>query len=87
MGNDGLPIIKCFAPYYRPHSGLFALDVNCAVVAGLRKLAFPVAITLFLDRLLPTGDLGLLAEFRPMPNKRWNVRQLKVTLFVEAPAR
>lgn len=60
MGNDAISIIKRFAAYYRPHRGLFALDVSCAVAAGLLELAFPVAITLFLDRLLPTGDLGLV---------------------------
>ena len=54
-------LIKRFAAYYRPHRGLFALDFSSAVVAGLLELAFPVAVTLFIDRLLPTGRLDLIA--------------------------
>ncbi|MDC7253591.1 MULTISPECIES: ABC transporter ATP-binding protein [unclassified Shinella] len=54
-------LLKRFASYYRPHRGLFALDFSSAVVAGLLELAFPVAVTLFIDRLLPTGRLDLVA--------------------------
>ena len=53
--------IERFASYYRPHRGLFALDFSSAVVAGLLELAFPVAVTLFIDRLLPTGQLDVIA--------------------------
>nr|WP_252193038.1 ABC transporter ATP-binding protein [Rhizobium sp. CSW-27] len=53
--------MKRFAAYYRPHCGLFALDFSSAVAAGLLELAFPVAVTLFIDRLLPTNRLGLIA--------------------------
>ncbi|MEW9613580.1 ABC transporter ATP-binding protein [Shinella sp. S4-D37] len=54
-------LLKRFASYYRPHRGLFALDFSSAVIAGLLELAFPVAVTLFIDRLLPTGRLDLIA--------------------------
>lgn len=54
-------LIGRFATYYRPHRGLFALDFGSAVVAGMLELAFPVAVTLFIDRLLPTNQLGLIA--------------------------
>ncbi len=54
-------LLKRFAAYYRPHRGLFALDFGSAVVAGLLELAFPIAVTLFIDRLLPTGQIGLIA--------------------------
>ena len=54
-------LLKRFAGYYRPHRGLFALDFGSAVAAGLLELAFPVAVTLFIDRLLPTGGFGLIA--------------------------
>ena len=53
-------LLKRFAAYYRPHRGLFALDFGSAVAAGLLELAFPVAVTLFIDRLLPTGQLGMI---------------------------
>ncbi|WP_421592265.1 ABC transporter ATP-binding protein [Shinella sp. M27] len=54
-------LLKRFAAYYRPHRGLFALDFTSAVAAGLLELAFPVAVTLFIDRLLPTGQLEMIA--------------------------
>ena len=54
-------LLKRFAAYYRPHRGLFALDFTSAVAAGLLELAFPVAVTLFIDRLLPTGQLDVIA--------------------------
>jgi ATP-binding cassette subfamily B protein len=59
-----LPMIETlrrFAAYYRPHRGLFVLDFSSAVLAGLLELAFPVAVTLFIDRLLPTNQLGMIA--------------------------
>src|SRR5690606_23673395 len=54
-------LLRRFASDYRPHRGLFVLDFSSAVAAGLLELAFPVAVTLFIDRLLPTGDFGLIA--------------------------
>lgn len=54
-------LLKRFAAYYRPHRGLFVLDFSCAVASGLLELAFPIAVTVFIDRLLPTGELGLIA--------------------------
>ena len=54
-------LLKRFAGYYRPHRGLFVLDFTSAVAAGLLELAFPVAVTLFIDRLLPTGQIGIIA--------------------------
>ncbi len=54
-------LLKRFAVYYSPHKRLFALDFSSAVVAGLLELAFPVAVTLFIDKLLPTNQLGMIA--------------------------
>lgn len=53
--------LKRFAAYYRPHRGLFALDFSSAVLAVLFELAFPIAVTLFIDRLLPSNQIGLIA--------------------------
>lgn len=53
--------LKRFAAYYRPHCFLFLLDFASAVVAGLLELAFPIAVTLFIDRLLPTNQIGMIA--------------------------
>ncbi len=55
-----LPTLRRFFGYYRPHRGLFALDFSCAVLSGLLELAFPMAVGLFVDRLLPGDDWGLI---------------------------
>ena len=52
-------MLKEFFSYYRPWLGLFWLDFGSAVVAGMLELAFPLAVTGFIDHLLPQGDLKL----------------------------
>lgn len=54
-------LLRRFAGYYRPHRKLFLLDFCSAVASGLLELAFPVAITIFIDRLLPTGEWELIS--------------------------
>ncbi|MDO5614459.1 MAG: ABC transporter ATP-binding protein [Paracoccus sp. (in: a-proteobacteria)] len=64
-------MLRQFFAYYRPFMGLFWLDFGCAVLSGLLELAFPLAITAFIDHLLPQGDwtltiaaaVGLLALY------------------------
>ncbi|MBY8977366.1 ABC transporter ATP-binding protein [Rhodobacteraceae bacterium NNCM2] len=50
-----------FFSYYRPHRRLFMLDFGCAVLAGILSLGFPLAVTAFVDVLLPLRDWGLIA--------------------------
>jgi ATP-binding cassette subfamily B protein len=52
-------MLREFFAYYRPWMGLFWLDFGCAVSSGVLELAFPVAVQVFIDRLLPLGDLRL----------------------------
>lgn len=52
-------MLRKFFAYYRPYTRLFWLDFGSAVLSGLLELAFPLAITWFIDRLLPMGDWGL----------------------------
>jgi len=54
-------LLKRFSAYYQPHRGLFVLDFSCAVASGLLELGFPIAVKLFIDTLLPTGQWGLIA--------------------------
>jgi ATP-binding cassette subfamily B protein len=53
-------MLKTFFSYYRPYRGLFLLDFGCAVVAGLLELGFPLAVKLYIDRLLPSSDWTLI---------------------------
>ncbi|ADE87363.1 ABC transporter ATP-binding protein [Rhodobacter capsulatus] len=52
-------MLRKFIAHYRPHRRLFWLDFGSAVASGLLELAFPLAITFFIDRLLPLGDWSL----------------------------
>lgn len=52
-------MLRSFFAYYRPWMGLFWLDFGCAVLAGLFELAFPLAVTGYIDHLIPQGDWAL----------------------------
>ena len=52
-------MLRQFFDYYRPWMRLFWLDFGCAIVSGLLELAFPLAVTGFIDTLLPRGDWTL----------------------------
>ncbi|KQR23069.1 multidrug ABC transporter ATP-binding protein [Deinococcus sp. Leaf326] len=49
-----------FFAYYAPYRGLFLLDFGCAVLSGLLELGFPIAVQVFIDRLLPGGQWGTI---------------------------
>jgi ATP-binding cassette subfamily B protein len=51
-------LLKQFAAYYRPHRRLFVLDFSSAVVSGVLELAFPIAVGILIDRLLPGENWG-----------------------------
>jgi len=53
-------MIRQFFAYYAPYRGLFFLDFGCAIVVGLLELGFPLAVQVFIDRLLPSGDWPLI---------------------------
>lgn len=52
-------MLREFWTYYRPWKGLFWLDFGSAVISGLLELAFPFAVKLFIDELLPREDMTL----------------------------
>ena len=53
-------LLRRFFTYYQPHRTLFALDFSCAVLSGVLELGFPMAVGLFIDRLLPGQDWTLI---------------------------
>lgn len=55
-----MDLIRRFFSYYRPYKGLFILDFTCAVIAGLLELAFPLAVSKFIDDLLPGQNWPLI---------------------------
>lgn len=53
-------MIRRFFRFYAPYKGLFLLDFSCAIIAGLLELAFPIAVNVFIDDLLPTSEWGFI---------------------------
>ncbi|MGK6313093.1 ABC transporter ATP-binding protein [Neorhizobium sp. DT-125] len=53
-------MLRRFFSYYRPYRGLFVLDFACAVLSGVLELAFPMAVKLFVDRLLLSQEWTLI---------------------------
>ena len=45
--------LRLFAAYYRPHLGLFLLDMACALIATAADLIFPYATRYTLNTMLP----------------------------------
>jgi ATP-binding cassette subfamily B protein len=58
--DDTRALLGRFAQYYRPQRRLFALDFSCAVLSGVLELGFPMAVGLFVDRLLPSENWNLI---------------------------
>jgi ATP-binding cassette, subfamily B, bacterial len=53
-------MLRRFFEYYRPYKGLFVLDFSCAVFGGILELAFPLAISKFIDDLLPSHNWSVI---------------------------
>ena len=48
-------LMSIFLSYFRPHLGLFLLDMACALAISLIDLAFPFISRLCLEELIPFG--------------------------------
>uniref|UniRef100_UPI001428B1EA ABC transporter transmembrane domain-containing protein n=1 Tax=Type-E symbiont of Plautia stali TaxID=1560357 RepID=UPI001428B1EA len=53
-------MLRRFFNYYLPYKRLFFLDFGCAIVAGLLELSFPMAVRMFIDKLLPAQNWELI---------------------------
>lgn len=53
-------MIKRFFSYYKPHKKLFTLDFSSAIVVALLELAFPLAVSWYIDDLLPESNWSLI---------------------------
>ncbi|WP_078394421.1 ABC transporter ATP-binding protein [Shouchella patagoniensis] len=54
-------MLKRFMQYYIPYKRLFALTLICGILAALLELAFPLAVNLVVDELLPMGEWQTIA--------------------------
>lgn len=55
-------MILRFFSYYKPHKRLFMIDFSSAIFVAVLELIFPLAVQWFIDKLLPTGDWGMIVK-------------------------
>ena len=55
-------MIRRFFSYYKPHKRLFIIDFTSAIIVAVLELIFPLAVQWFIDKLLPTGDWGMIVK-------------------------
>ena len=48
-------LTRIFLSYFRPHMGLFVLDILCAAVTSLVDLVFPLLSRRAINQMLPAG--------------------------------
>ena len=71
-------MLRRFFAYYRPWKGLFFLDFGCAVLSGLLELGFPMAVRVFVDKLLPGQDWGLILLAAVLFDRYKQVRKARI---------
>ena len=54
-------LLSEFAAYYKPHWGIFCLDLFCALLIALVDVLFPVVTRRMLYQYIPQGASRLLA--------------------------
>lgn len=55
--KSGLGMLKRFAPYYKPHMGVFILDLVCALGMALAGLVFPMLVRYLLNEVLASDEI------------------------------
>ncbi|GGA39454.1 ABC transporter ATP-binding protein [Psychrobacillus lasiicapitis] len=55
-------MLKKFFSFYKPHKRLFVIDFSSAVFVAILELAFPMAVSWFIDDLLPTNDWDMIVK-------------------------
>jgi len=53
-------MIRRFFSYYQPHRKLFGMDLAAAIGSGMLELAFPLAVHVYIDQLLPSKNWALI---------------------------
>ena len=63
--TDRMEKVRRFLAYYKPHMGLFLLDLTCALIVAAVDVAFPLVTQYILRTLLPamTMDSALVRVF------------------------
>jgi len=56
-------MLKNFIKYYKPHIGLFLLDILCALLISLTDLAYPQITRIYINQIIPNKQVNLIFIF------------------------
>ena len=56
-------MIKKFISYYKPHRGLFYLDIICAFLISSSDLAYPMVTRYIINTVIPDKNLSKIFAF------------------------
>lgn len=56
-------MLKKFMSYYKPHLGLFILDMVCAFLISITDLVYPMVTRRFINDLIPNKEINLIYKF------------------------
>ncbi|MCL2521901.1 MAG: ABC transporter ATP-binding protein/permease [Erysipelotrichales bacterium] len=56
-------MFKKFASYYKPHMGLFILDMSCAIIVAGADLIFPIFTRSVLENFIPDNNFRMVLVF------------------------
>ncbi|MGL5541262.1 MAG: ABC transporter ATP-binding protein, partial [Erysipelotrichaceae bacterium] len=56
-------MLKRFVSYYRPHKGLFLLDISCAAIIAIIDLLVPILTSTLIDTIIPQKNMQTLVLF------------------------
>ncbi|EYE89108.1 multidrug ABC transporter ATP-binding protein [Fervidicella metallireducens AeB] len=55
-------MLKKFIDYYRPHIGLFVLDMVCAILIAATDLVYPMITRRFINNIIPDKNISLIFQ-------------------------
>lgn len=56
-------MVKKFIQYYKPHKGLFILDLICALLISVSDLVYPMVTRELINKVIPNKNLQLIFTF------------------------
>ena len=56
-------MLKKFIKYYKPHRGLFILDITCALLIAVADLVYPMATRNIVNNVIPNKNIPLIFKY------------------------
>ncbi len=69
-------MLRRFANYYKPHLGLFFLDLICALLISATDLVYPMVTRKMIDNVIPSKEISTIVYFAILLFVLYGVRML-----------